>query len=88
MFEKKFTNRVLEGLDLCYRHYMLAREDQDSFPIVFENYCHRMNWMGFCQIAFIDLMSNGAVGHLFMFISEDEKTLFLNKNPQIKRLCQ
>lgn len=88
MFERRITNRSFDRLDLCYRHFLLAREAQDTFPIVFDNYCNRMNWMGFPHLAFIDLLHNGAVGHLFMFASEDEKGIFLNANPKIKKICQ
>lgn len=89
MFQNQMTNREVNGLELCYRRYMLARQQQENFPIVFENYCNKMNWMKFPFVSFIEITRSGnaAVGHLFIFIGEDEKTEFLNKNPQIKRLC-
>lgn len=90
MLQNKMTGRQVVSIDLCYRHYLLARQEQETFPIVFENYCLRMNHLKFPQVSFIEItrMGNAAVGHLFMFVGEDEKTEFLNNNPQIKMLCQ
>lgn len=83
------TGMSVRGLDLYYRHYLLARAEQVTFPLVFESFCNCMNWAGFPSIAYIEITRSGnaAVGHLFMFIGEDEKTMFLNINPQIRRLC-
>ena len=90
MFQNQKISQGITGLELCYRRYMLARADQDNFPIVFEMYFDRMNWMRFPSVSFIEITRSGnaVVGHLFLFIGEDEKTEFLNKNPKIKKLCQ